>query len=231
MQPTNQPSVQNIKAPELKKPTPAEPGIPEEEQHSALERFFIDALKDIYWAEQELVQALPEMQSAATTDELVDALADHLEETEVHVLRLEEVFEILGQPAEAKVCFAMQGLVKEGKSIVEETEEGSSTRDAGIILACQKVEHYEIATYGALVEYAKTLGHNSIRGILQLTLDEERMADQGLTLIAQNKINWEAQSEEALDEAGMEDDADIEEVDESSDFDGDVRGAENAPTH
>ena len=90
----------------------------------------------------------------------------------------------------------MEGLVKEGDSILEETEEGSMTRDAAIIMACQKVEHYEIATYGSLVEYSKTLGLNEARGLLQLTLDEERMADQGLTLIAQNKVNWESEVED-----------------------------------
>ena len=155
--------------------------------------FFVDELKDIYWAEKELVKSLPKMIAAATTEELKMAVEEHLAETETHVIRLEEVFGIIGEPAEAKICYAMQGLVKEGDSIVEETQEGSVTRDAAIILAAQKVEHYEIATYGSLVEFAKTMGFNDIRGILQLTFDEERMADQGLTLIAQNKINWEAE--------------------------------------
>ena len=181
----------NIKAPELKKPTPAVPG--RLQGNSPLRLFFIDALKDIYWAEQALTKALPAMIAAATTTELAAAIEEHLAETETHIIRLEEVFAILHEPAEATVCFAMQGLLKEAASIVEENDEGSMTRDAAIIMAAQKVEHYEIATYGSLVEYAKTLGHNDIHGILQLTLEEERMADQGLTLIAQNKINWEAE--------------------------------------
>ena len=181
----------DIKNPALKKPTPATSGILKE--NSALLQFFTDALKDIYWAEKTLVTALPNIKSAATTGDLKDAISEHLEQTREHVTRIEEVFDILGQPAEDKLCFVMQGLVKESESIVAETPEGSMTRDAGIILAAQKVEHYEIATYGALVEYAKTLGYNDIRGILQLTLDEEKMADHGLTLIAQNKINWEAE--------------------------------------
>ncbi len=190
----------DIKNPTLKKPTPAEAGVATE--NSPLQTFFIEALKDIYWAEKELVKALPKMKAAVTTSELKEAIAKHLSETKVHVQRIESVFEIVGEPAEAKVCFAMQGLIKEGDSIIEETEEGSLTRDAAIIMACQKVEHYEIATYGSLVEYAKTLGLNDARGLLQLTLDEERMADQGLTLIAQNKVNWEAELEDVKESRG-----------------------------
>ena len=184
----------NIKAPEFKKPTPALPG---KSGNSMLKQFFIESLKDVYWAEKELVKALPRMAEAASTKELATAVNEHLAETETHVLRLEEVFDILDEAAAAKTCFAMQGLLKEADSIVEETDEGSITRDAAIIMALQKVEHYEIATYGSLVEYAKTLGHNDIHGILQATLEEERMADQGLTLIAQNKINWEAEVADA----------------------------------
>ena len=183
----------DIKDPSLKKPTPAKAGV--EQGNTPMRNFFIAALKDIYWAEQELVKSLPKMQQAASTTELQQAFEKHLKETNVHVQRLQEVFKLLDTPAEAKLCHAMQGLLKEAGSIIEETREGSMTRDAGIILAAQKVEHYEIATYGSLTEYAKTLGMQAVHGILQLTLDEERMTDQGLTLIAQNKINWEADLE------------------------------------
>jgi ferritin-like metal-binding protein YciE len=183
-----------IKNPALKKPTPASYGMTE--GNTPLEAFFVEALKDIYWAEQELIKALPKMQAATTTTELRDAIDMHLAETRVHARRIKEVFELMGKPEEAKVCFAMQGLIKEGDSIVEETTEGSMTRDAAIIMAAQKIEHYEIATYGSLVEYAKTLGLNEVHGILHATLEEERMADQSLTLIAQNKINWEAELED-----------------------------------
>jgi ferritin-like metal-binding protein YciE len=193
--------VNDIKNPTLKKPTPASYGVAE--GNSPLETFFIDALKDIYWAEKELLKALPKMKAATTTTELSTAIEEHLGQTKGHVKRLEQVFELLGKPAEAKVCFAMQGLVKEGDSIVQETTEGSMTRDAAIIMAAQKVEHYEIATYGSLVEYAKTLGLNEAHGILQATLEEERMADQGLTLIAQNKINWEAELEDVKESSGV----------------------------
>lgn len=187
----------DIKDPSLKKPTPAGFGVAQ--GNTPLFAFFIEALKDIYWAEKQLLLALPKMEAAATTNELTLAIGEHLSETRGHIKRLEQVFEIAGQPAEAKTCFAMQGLLKEADSIVEETDEGSMTRDAAIIMAAQKVEHYEIATYGSLTEYAKTLGLNDARGLLQLTLDEERMADQGLTLIAQNKINWEAELEDVTE--------------------------------
>lgn len=183
----------DIKDPTLKKPTPAEYGVAE--GNSPLFQFFIEGLKDIYWAEQQLLEAIPKMEAAATTNELMNALSKHLSETKGHVKRLEQVFSIIGEPAKGKVCFAMQGLIKEAESIMEETDEGSATRDAAIIMAAQKVEHYEIATYGSLMEYAKTLGLQDARGLLQLTLDEERMTDHGLTLIAQNKINWEAERE------------------------------------
>ena len=171
------------------------------EGNTPQEAFFTEALKDIYWAEQELVKSLPKMQDATTTPELADAIELHLEETRMHVKRIKEIFALLGKPEETKVCFAMQGLIKEANSIVEEIAEGSMTRDAATIMAAQKIEHYEIATYGSLVEHAKILGLNAIYGILQATLDEERMADQGLTLIAQNKINWEAELED-VKEAG-----------------------------
>jgi ferritin-like metal-binding protein YciE len=183
----------DIKDPGLKKPTPAEFRF--DKANSRLFQFFIEGLKDIYWAEQQLIEALTKMEAAATTTELILAISVHLNQTNGHIKRLEKVFQIAGHNPEAKVCFAMEGLVKEANSILEETDDGSMTRDAAIIMAAQKMEHYEIATYGSLTEYAKTLGLNDAHGLLQLTLDEERMADQGLTVIAQNKINWEAERE------------------------------------
>ena len=156
---------------------------------------FHDELKDIYWAEKHLTKALPKMQKAATTEELQSAIEEHLSQTEIHVSRLEHVFELLGKKAQAKKCDAMEGLVKEGESIVEETEDGSMTRDAAIIMAAQKVEHYEIATYGGLVQLAKTMGQEEIAYILGQTLDEEKQTDAELTVIAENKINWEAEQE------------------------------------
>jgi ferritin-like metal-binding protein YciE len=163
--------------------------------NTQLETYFHDALKDIYWAEKHLTKALPKMQKAATTEELKDAIGEHIAQTEEHVTRLEQVFELMGKKAQAKKCEAMEGLVKEGDSIVEETEDGSMTRDVGIIMAAQKVEHYEIATYGGLVQLAKTMGLDEAADILAQTLEEEKQTDQGLTGIAENNINWEAEQE------------------------------------
>jgi len=166
-----------------------------EQENSQLEKLFIDSLKDIYWAEKQLTKTLPKMKKAATTDDLKSAIEEHLAQTEGHVTRLERVFEMCGKKVQAKKCDAMEGLIKEGDSIVEETEEGSMTRDAAIIIAAQKVEHYEIATYGGLVSLAKTMGKNEAADILAMTLEEEKQTDEGLTSIAENDINWEAEME------------------------------------
>jgi ferritin-like metal-binding protein YciE len=163
--------------------------------NSQLDKYFTDSLKDIYWAEKHLTKALPKMQKAATTEELKNAIEDHLAQTEGHITRLEQVFGIIGKKAQAKKCDAMEGILKEGTSIVEETEDGSMTRDVGIIMAAQKVEHYEIATYGALVTLAKTMGFDDAANILYQTLEEEKQADAGLSEIAENNINWEAEME------------------------------------
>ncbi len=162
-----------------------------------LRDLFVDELKDIYWAEKALVKALPKMAKNATTQGLVTALVNHLHETENHVSRLEEVFGLLGEKAVAKKCDAMDGLLKEGEGILEETEPGA-VRDAGIILAAQKVEHYEIATYGTLVAFAGTLGEVKAAELLKETLDEEKNADATLTYNAYHNINFEA---EQADEA------------------------------
>jgi ferritin-like metal-binding protein YciE len=156
-----------------------------EQENSQLEKLFIDSLKDIYWAEKQLTKTLPKMKKAATTDELKSAIEEHLAQTEGHVKRLEQVFDMCGKKVQAKKCDAMEGLIKEGDSIVEETQEGSMTRDAGIIMAAQKVEHYEIATYGSLVQIAKTLGMNDAAEVLHQTLDEEKQADEKLTEVAE----------------------------------------------
>src|SRR6188472_2574621 len=138
--------------------------------NTQLEKYFTDSLKDIYWAEKHLTKALPKMQDAATTDELKNAIEEHIAQTEEHIHRLEQVFELMGKKAQAKKCDAMEGLIKEGESIVEETEEGSMTRDAGIIMAAQKVEHYEIATYGTLRQLAIVMGQDQVAEILSQTL-------------------------------------------------------------
>ena len=163
--------------------------------NTQLEKFFHDSLKDIYWAEKALTKALPKMQKAATTEELKNAIEEHLTQTEEHVERLEQVFELMGKKAQAKKCDAMEGLIKEGQSVIEETEEGSMTRDAGIIMSAQKVEHYEIATYGTLVQLANTMDMPDAAEILAETLEEEKQTDEGLTEIAESNINWAAEQE------------------------------------
>ncbi|XZF12414.1 YciE/YciF ferroxidase family protein [Chitinophagaceae bacterium MMS25-I14] len=161
----------------------------------ALEELFHDEIKDIYWAEKKLVKTLPKMQKAATSGELKTAIGDHLEQTKQHVSRLEQVFELLGKKAQAKKCDAMEGLTKEGESIIEDTDNGTATRDVGIVMACQKVEHYEIATYGALKTLAGVLGYEDVADILATTLEEEKNADSLLTSIAENNINYDAMGE------------------------------------
>ena len=169
-------------------------------KNSQLEKFFTDSLRDIYWAEKHLTKELPKMTKAATTQQLKDAIDGHKTQTEEHVTRLEQVFELMGKKAQAKKCEAMEGLIKEGHSIVEETEDGSMTRDVGIIMAAQKVEHYEIATYGGLVSLATTLGMSEVADLLNTTLEEEKQSDASLSEIAENNINWEAKQEDEMEE-------------------------------
>jgi ferritin-like metal-binding protein YciE len=164
-------------------------------QESALNELFIDELKDIYWAEKHLTKALPKMAKAATSDELRAAIEKHIGETENHVSRLEQVFESIGEKAVAVKCEAMAGLIKEGEEIVEETEDGSYTRDAGIISAAQKSEHYEIATYGTLRTLAGVLGYDEAVELLEGTLAEEKQCDEDLTILAVNGINKTAGTE------------------------------------
>jgi ferritin-like metal-binding protein YciE len=165
------------------------------EPHSRLEDYFMDALQDIYWAEKHLVKSLPKMSKAATSEALKNAFNDHLAATEGQVTRLEEVFKMMDKKPTAKKCEAMAGIVKEGETIIDETEEGTMTRDVGLIMAAQKVEHYEISTYGGLVQLAKTLGRTDVANRLHETLDEEKEADEMLTTIAESNVNEEAYHE------------------------------------
>lgn len=153
-------------------------------------------LKDIYWAEKQLVKTLPKMQKAATTEALKEAMATHLEQTKEQVTRLEQAFEMMGKKAQGKKCDAMEGLIKEGQSIMEETEAGSMTRDVGLIVSAQKIEHYEIASYGSLVQLSRTIGNDEMADLLDMTLQEEKETDQLLTSIAENDINYQAEKEE-----------------------------------
>jgi ferritin-like metal-binding protein YciE len=164
---------------------------------SMLEDFFIHAMKDIYWAEKALTKALPKMAKNATSQELKTAFADHLAVTKKQVERLEQVFKKLGQKAQAKKCDAMEGLIAESESIIKETKDDTSTRDAALIIAAQKVEHYEIASYGGLVQLAKTMNKNDIAKLLEVTLNEEKKADELLTKVAEKGGVNEGASEEA----------------------------------
>jgi len=163
--------------------------------NSKLKEFFLEQLQDIYWAENKLVKTLPKMADAATSDELKAAFESHLTETEGHVSRVEQVFELLGEKAEAKECPALKGIAEEGEDIIDETEEGTAQRDVGLIFAGQKAEHYEIATYGALVQLAKDMGQDQIADLLGQILAEEKKADEKLTELATSGINREAAQE------------------------------------
>ena len=165
------------------------------EQGSLLRDFFVDELKDIYWAEKHLTKALPKMAKAATTDILRSAFEEHLAVTHAQITRLEQVFALLGEKAQAKKCDAMEGIVKEGESVIEDTEKDTMTRDVALIVAAQKAEHYEIATYGGLVQLAVTLGLHDAADLLAITLQEEKDTDYRLTYVAENDINWEARAE------------------------------------
>jgi ferritin-like metal-binding protein YciE len=164
---------------------------------SHLEKFFLDQLQDIYYAEQKITQSLPKMEAAATTQELKEAFEDHLHQTQRHVKRLEKVFESLGKKAEGKKCEAIEGISREVETIISETEEGTLTRDAALIIAAQKVEHYEIATYGGLVQLAITMQLHDAADLLDRTLVEEEDTDSRLTEIAENDINLQAEHEGA----------------------------------
>jgi ferritin-like metal-binding protein YciE len=168
--------------------------------NTQLETYFIDSLKDIYWAEKHLVKALAKLQKAATTDELKSAIEEHIAQTEEQVSRLEQVFEIMGKKPQAKKCEAMEGLTKEAETSISDTEKGSMTRDVAIIVSCQKVEHYEIASYGSLVQLAITMGQEEAANILRETLEEEKQTDENLTMIAENNINWVAEQEDEEEE-------------------------------
>ena len=162
-----------------------------------LQELFVEELRDIYDAEKQLTKALPKMAKAVESEELRGALEEHLEITRMQVNRLEEVFRSLGMAARGKTCEGMKGLIEEGSTHMQELE--GSTLDAAIIGASQKVEHYEIATYGTLATWAELLGHQDAKDLLGQTLEEEKEADEKLTAIA-GAINPEAENEEGEEE-------------------------------
>lgn len=166
----------------------------EEGMDTELHELFLDEIADVYNAEQQLVKALPKMAQAAESDELREAFESHLEETKEHASRLEQVVEELGESMKRKVCPAMKGLIEEAQEMMKE-QKGSSALDAALIAAAQKVEHYEIASYGTLVAWAKQMGHSEAEDTLSETLDEEKSADDKLTEVAESIANQRAQAE------------------------------------
>jgi len=156
-----------------------------------LHKLYLEELRDLYSAENQLLKALPKMAKGASSDELKDAFQQHLEQTETHVERLEEIFEELDESPKGKTCHGMKGLIEEGSEMLE--EEGDPTViDAGIIVAAQKVEHYEIASYGSVRTFARLLGEKKAEELLQATLDEESEANELLNELAESTVNPEA---------------------------------------
>lgn len=149
-----------------------------------LQQLFVDQLQDIYWGEEKLAKAFPRLEEAASSDELKQAFSSHLQETKNHLAKLEKVFGMIDTPAEGKKSAAIGGIVDEGQTIIDETEAGTVERDVGLIIASQKAAHYEIATYGGLVQLARTLGHPDAAEVLSVILAEEQKADSLLTRIA-----------------------------------------------
>jgi len=163
---------------------------------------FLDELKDAYDAEKQLTKALPKLAKASTSPELRQAFEDHLEETNGHVEKLEQVFESLDEKPKGTRCDGIAGIIDEGKKVMDEPFDGA-TMDACLITAAQRAEHYEIAAYGTLVAWAKTMGHNDASDLLQEILDEEKAADERLNAIAESGVNEEAAS-------GMEEREEVE---------------------
>ena len=157
-----------------------------------MDELFVDELKDLYSAEKQITRALPKLVKAATSDELRQAFQSHLEETNGHVTRLEKAFEILGKSPKGKTCVGMKGVLEEGAEVLEDTDKGE-VRDAGLISAAQRVEHYEMAGYGSARDFAKLLGQDEIADLLEETLEEEKAADKKLTSISK-QVNAEAQA-------------------------------------
>jgi ferritin-like metal-binding protein YciE len=160
-----------------------------------LTEFFVHELRDVYGAEKQLAQVLPRLRKAATSPDLSMAFEDHLRVTQNQIVRLEQIFGLLGTKVEAKKCEGMEGLIKEGESVIQDTEAGSATRDVGLIISAQKVEHYEIAAYGSLRQLAKNINKAEISRLLEETLQEEKETDMLLSNLAETLINQDASTE------------------------------------
>lgn len=158
----------------------------------SLQDLYVEQLKDLYSAEKQLIQALPKMEKAATNSQLKQGFNMHLEQTKGHVERIEKIFQTLGKSPSGKKCKAMEGLVEEGQETIAEDAE-PEVRDAALIAAAQRVEHYEIAGYGTVRTYAQMLGHNDQVRLLEQTLEEEKQTDRKLTQLAESSINIQAE--------------------------------------
>jgi ferritin-like metal-binding protein YciE len=156
-----------------------------------LHDLFVNELKDLYHAEKQITRSLPKMAKNASSEKLRQAFENHLKETEGQIERLEQIFEELEIPAKGKRCIGMEGIINEGKELMEENAD-DSVMDAALISAAQKVEHYEIASYGTVRTYAEELGFDKIAKLLQQTLDEESKTNEMLTDMAESEINYEA---------------------------------------
>jgi ferritin-like metal-binding protein YciE len=167
--------------------------------NSALQEFFATCLQEMYWSEVNLLNTLTTMAEEATTSRLKKAFQLHAEQTAGHAKVLEGVFALLGLPPQSEPSAGLQGLFDEGWQVIDETEKGTAQRDVALIIAAQKVEHYEIATYGSLIVLAKTLGHREIVQLLEPVLQEEKETDSILTSIAESGINAEASQEPAME--------------------------------
>lgn len=165
------------------------------EEESSLKEFFLESLKDIYWAEKHLVKNMPKLAKAATSEELITAFENHLAETEDQVIRLEQIFKTMDERVVGVTCEAMEGLVKEAQGVITDTDKGSMTRDVALIASSQKIEHYEIASYGTLRTLAGVLGLNEVADLLSQTLEEEKKTDVLLTQIAEGYVNQSAMDE------------------------------------
>jgi ferritin-like metal-binding protein YciE len=160
-------------------------------KEKTLEDLFLTGLKDLYYTEKQILRALPKMAKVAESDELRQAFETHREETEGQVERLERVFEIMGKKAQSKTCPAIQGIIEEGKEVMEDFAD-SEALDAGLLAAAQSVEHYEISRYGTLRTWAQELGMKDAVRLLEQTLDEEKKTDQLLTELAEARVNQKA---------------------------------------
>ena len=158
----------------------------------SLESLYIDELKDLYDAEKQLVEALPKMAEAATSDDLKRGFRQHLEQTQDHVRRLEDIFNNLGESQNGKKCYGMQGIIREGEQLLQKQDIPPEVKDAALIAQAQKAEHYEIACYGTVRQYAQELGYDEAAKLLNRTLDEESKTDERLTSMAVGHINMEA---------------------------------------